>query len=141
MMMWILLLIKGLKRELKGISLRQSLNISQKQILNAVTGKFIFSSASDICQLQHIVKSVHMKFRISLGPISYVQACSRCHKQTRFNLSRSSNSGKNIIIKILNTRILETVLFWQKKHLSCILSMSLKSVQCQTFKFDKNLWN
>ena len=30
--------------------------------------------------------------------------------------------------KVVNTRILETVLFWKKKHLSGILSMSLKSV-------------
>ena len=30
--------------------------------------------------------------------------------------------------KIVNRRILETVLFWKKKHLSGILPMSLKSV-------------
>ena len=118
MMIWMLLLLKGLKRELKGISLCWSLNISQKQILNAVAGKFLFPSASDVCQLQHIVNSGHMKLRISLGTISYVQTYSGCQKQTRFNLGRSSNSGKNIVIKtLLNTRILETVLFWQKKHL------------------------
>ena len=30
--------------------------------------------------------------------------------------------------KVVNTRILETFLFWKKKHLSGILAMSLKSV-------------